>query len=310
VAAWRAGRARDLGWLVLGGAPGLALLLAANWLRFGSLTETGYSAGATPEWWSYPPWLGIPLILAAPGKGILWFSLALWPALAQLGRRSVRAAVWPWTMALAVLLLPVLISGHTAGWAGGQCWSGRYYTPGVVLLVTVGLALGRPWERRPRLLAAIGALALLVSLGGVLTPYRGDRNLAHAAAAAAYPGQAAADAGLLPLIYDFEPRFSPIHSHWTYAWLSATGRLEEGGSANTTEPMFGVRVPPPAGDSLRPAHPEDRGFRHWWWRYGSALFGWPGWLWLPCLLGAVLGLWLAWRLAGTEAPKPTGVAGR
>ncbi len=308
--AWRRQRWKDLACLALGGAPALVALCAANWIRFGSLTETGYSAGATPEWWSYPPWLGIPLILLAPGKGILWFSLGLWPALGQVFRRATWAERWPWLIALCVLGLPVIVSGHTAGWAGGQCWSARYFTPGVVLFVTVGLALGRPWERRPRTLAVVFTLGALVSLGGVLTPYRGDRNLADAATAAAYPEQAATNRDLLPLIYDFEPRFSPVHSHWTYAWLSASGRLAEGGSANTTEPMFGVRVPPPAGDHVRPSQIEDLAIRHWWWRYGAALFHWPAWLALPWLLGAALGLRQAWRKTAPETPKPTGLAGR
>lgn len=310
VVAWRARRLSDLAYLALGGAPALVALCAANWLRFGSLTETGYSAGATPQWWSYPPWLGIPLILLAPGKGILWFSVGLWPALAQWCRRATWVHRWPLVVALAVLVLPIVVSGHTAGWAGGQCWSARYFTPGVVLIVAVGLALGRPWERRPRTLGAVFVLGALVSLGGVLTPYRGDRNLAHAATAAAYPKRAAEDVDLLPLIYDFEPRFSPIHSHWTYAWLSVRGRLAAGGSSNTTEPLFGVRVPPPLGDGLRPAHAEDIGLRHWWWRYGAAFFGWSPWLCLPLLLGAVAGLGTAWKKSAAETPKATGVASR
>ncbi|MEZ5963412.1 MAG: hypothetical protein R3F56_06150 [Planctomycetota bacterium] len=299
--AWRAGRWRELLAFAVAGLPFAVALLAANWLRFASLTETGYSAGATKEWFSYPPWLGGALILAAPGKGILWFSPVLWPALAQLLRRATWRCAWPVLVALGCAGVPIAISAHTAGWAAGQCWSVRYVTPGVVLLVTVLLAVGRPWRRRPRLFAAACALGALVSLGGVLTPYRGDRNLAYHATRAAYPDRSE---GELPMIWDFEPRFSPIKSHWIYAWLSLTGRLEVGGSANTTEPLFGVRVDDGA-KPLRPSQVEDRGFRHWWWRYGAGLFGWPRWPAAVLALGAALAAALAWRrLGGRKGGAP------
>ncbi len=297
--AWRARRKRDLLALVLGGLPGAVALLAANHLRFGSLFETGYSAGATPAWWSYPPWLGIPLILLSPGKGILWFSLPLWPALAQLFRRATWRPAWPWFVTLGCLVLPIIISGHTAGWAGGQCWSVRYVTAGVVLAVTVGLALGRPWERRPRTFFLWCALAFLVSSGGVLTPYRGDRELVSYATAAAHPEVPRDMHDTLPVLWDFEPRFSPLKSHWIYAWLSASGRLQQGGSGNTTEPLFGVRVEPDR-PTLRPSQPEDVAFRHWWWRYG-ALFGWPQWPAAVVAALAVVACWLAARVLSRRA---------
>jgi hypothetical protein len=177
----------------------------------------------------------------------------------------------------------------------------RYVTASVVLLVAVALALGRPWQRWPRAFAAWFVFGILVSSSGVLTPYRGDRNLAAYAAAAVYPER---DPGELAAIWDFEPRFSPLKSHWVYAWLSLTGRLEEGGSQNTTEPMFGIEVASPAGQLLRPARVEDRAFRHWWWRYGSDLFGWPLWPAAALAAAAALALALAWRWLGQ--PEPDG----
>ena len=69
---------------------------------------------------------------------------------------------------------------------------------------------------------------------------------------------------------NFEPRYSPLHGHWIYAWLAATGRIESGRSADTTEPMFGVTVAEPVGPPRR----QDTGFRHFWWRYVNDL--WPG----------------------------------
>ncbi|HLU39882.1 MAG TPA: hypothetical protein VK081_10885 [Planctomycetota bacterium] len=300
VVAWRAGRRRDLAWLAAGGLPFLVALLAANWLRFGNLLETGYSAGATKEWFSYPPWLGIGLILLAPGKGVLWFSPALWPALAQAFRRVTWRPAWPWAVALGCFLVPVVISGHTAGWAAGQCWSVRYVTAGVVLVVTVGLSLGQPWRRRPRSFWAACLLGAVVSLGGVVTPYRGDREMARHAAAVVYAERVAREGeGVLPEIWDFVPRFTPLKSHWVYAWLNLQGRMQRGGSANTTEPLFGVRIEPDR-PGLRPSRPQDVGFRHWWWRYGSELFGWPRWPVLAVAGVAALALFAAVRVLGGE----------
>jgi hypothetical protein len=285
--AWRARRLRDLLALVAGGAPAVAALLAANWWRFGSWFETGYSAGANPQWWSYAPYLGIPLILLAPGKGILLFSPPLWPALGAVLRRRNWQDAWPWFVALPCFALPIVISGHTAGWAGGQCWSVRYVTPGVLLVVVVGLSFGQPWRRWPKAFALCCALGFAISVGGVLTPYRGDRQLAYSAAASLYPEVAQTNAALLPMYYDFDWRLSPLRSHWVYAWLSATGRLEQGGAANTTLPMFGVDVPGEAGAALRPGQLEDVRFRHWWWRYGVDLLGWSAW---PAAVLAALAL--------------------
>lgn len=296
VDAVRRRRLGDIVCLGLGALPEIGVLLVANNLRFGAWTETGYSAGATPEWWSYPPYLGIPLILLAPGKGILLFSPPLWIAAVQALRRRARS-VWMLAAGLS-LLLPLIIAGHTAGWAAGQCWSVRYLTASVVLLVVVALALGKPWQRRPRLFAAVCLLGLLVSLGGVLTPYRGQQQLAYTAAPHSHPqhhGNAA-----LENVVVFVPRYSPLHTHWIYAWLSATGRLQRGGSGNTTEPLFGVAVPE-AGSPVRVTWPADTGFRHWWIPYAGAFLGlplWPvavGWslLTLGLLLFSVRGLFTA-----------------
>jgi hypothetical protein len=128
-----------------------------------------------------------------------------------------------------------------------------------------------------------------------MAPYRGDRELARHATAAAYPDALVQGGeGALPVIWDFAPHLSPLKSHWVYAWLSATGRLAQGGSANTTEPLFGVRVDADAA-TLRPSRVEDVAFRHWWWRYGSDLFGWPQWPVLLLVGGALLGGVLAFR---------------
>ena len=292
LAAWRRRRMADVGWLALGALPEVAILLTANYLRFGTLTETGYSAGATSEWWNYPVYLGLPQILLAPGKGVLLFSPPLWIALALSVRR---ATTFPWLAALLIFFVPVVISGHTAGWAGGQCWSVRYVTASVVLLVTVALAATKPWQRRPRLFALVCGLGLLVSLGGQLTNYRGQQQLAYRASAHAF----AEHAQQPDVPVNFVPRFSPLHTHWIYAWLSASGRLQRGGSENTTEPLFGIEVP----GEVRVTHDSDVGFGHWWIIHMSRRHGWPMWPLLAVwLLGT--GLTLGWSVRRIYRTEP------
>ena len=96
----------------------------------------------------------------------------------------------------------------------------------------------KPWQRRPVLFALVCGLGLLVSVGGVLTPYRGQQQLAFAAAAVEYPGATTQ----LDNNVNADPRLSPLHTHWIYAFLSLAGRLEQGGAANTTLPLFGVEL--------------------------------------------------------------------
>lgn len=250
----RTGHWRNLWSLVLGAIPQVVILLAANWLRFGTVFETGYSAGANPQFWSYPAYLGIPAILLAPGKGILWFSPVIW--IAAPAFLSRRVLTFPFLPVLLIFVLPLAIHGHSSGWAAGQCWSVRYLGPAIVLLVAVGLAKDKPWRRWPRLVRTLCALGLLVSIGGVVTPYRGQQALAYEAGQVVYENVEQLDNNV-----NSAPMFSPLHTHWIYAWLSATGRLERGGAEHTTGPLFGV-YGVEKGVLGRPY--EDAGFRHWW----------------------------------------------
>jgi len=198
----------------------------------------------------------------------MWFSLPLWFALPALFSRSV--VRFPILPAALIFVVPLMLFGHTIGWAAGQCWGIRYMTPSVVLLVAVGLAVRRPWRHHPWRFVAVCALGLLIAMGGVLAPYRGQQQLAFEAAAVEYPGAAQMDNHV-----NFDPRLSPLHTHWIYAALAATGRLERGGTDNTTLPMFGVRTAPGKIARLD----QDVAFRHWWIVFGAHAFGWALWPW-------------------------------
>lgn len=306
--ALRRRRPQDLLWLALGGLPALVLLLAVNHARFGSVSDTGYPPFAS--WFNYPPWFGLVKLLFAAGKGILWFSPLLWLALPALWRR--RGELQFAGLAAGLLAVPLLMFSSTNGWQSGQCWGARYVTPGVVALLGLVLPQLRPWRRSPRCFWALVVLGALVNLTSLVAPTRGHNQLAAQAVAAYYDRQLAdgiiteADrAGVDPADhFFFLPRFSPLHAHWTYAWHSGRGdyELPDGrprhGSAHTIEPLFGVAAAPgqEASQGLAPLHWEDRSGRHLWWRFWSALTGWPGWLLVLPFAG--LGLccsWLGWR---------------
>ena len=257
-AAWLAMRRRrlvDFAWFVAGGLPALALLVYANRARFGDPGETGYSGGV--GFFSYPIVFGLPLLFIAFGKGMLWFSVPLWSAFAQLRKRAVfgRAATW---FLLLTFLAPLPLYATLHYWAAGQCWGIRYLTGVIALFITVVLALGTPWRSAPRAFWIVALLGLALSAGGIVTSYVGHQQYAFVAATTEWQKPA----NEVDNNVNFEPRYSPLHGHWTYAWLAATGRIESGRSADTTEPLFGVTVP----DPVKTPRPTDARFNHFWWR--------------------------------------------
>jgi hypothetical protein len=250
-------RILDAAWFVIGGLVPAALLLYANLWRFGDPAETGYSGGV--GFFSYPLHWGLPMILIAFGKGVLWFSIPLWLAFAQLGRSEVRRHAASW-FALVTLVAPLPLYATLHYWAAGQCWGIRYLTGVVVLFVAVALAIGRPWERRPLLFWSTTALGFVLSAGGLVTSYTGHQTFAYPAAQVRWD----ADPSTLNDNVNFDPMFSPLHGHWTYAWLASEDRIATKRSKDTTEPLFGVAMPD--AKVPRPRR-EDTGFRHVFWRY-------------------------------------------
>lgn len=301
---WLALRRRDHAALLVFAAaalPEVVLLLLANLWRFGSVWETGYSRGANAGT-AFALWFGVPLLLLAPGKGLLWFTPPLWLGLTGACRRALRMPAAAITG--IALLLVLLLHGSTTYWAGGQCYGVRYLTGPAVLFLAAMLALGKPWRIRPRLCLLVGAAGLLVALGGLVTPYRGQQELALAAVGVAYP-QAPPELRQDPANVD--PRFSPLHSHWIYAALSVTGRLDRGSDADATGAMFGVTV----RGLPKPSWPEDTRLRHWWPFYLGLLLGFSGWwialpLWL--LGGFLFTRWFRSRWRSDPADSSGNIA--
>ncbi len=283
IAAWRRARIRDLAWLILGGLPGLVLLLWANHARFGAWTETGYTENA--GFFSYPFPLGFASILASPGKGLLWLSPLFWIVLWSLRKRTVWGAGTP--AVFAAFVLPLCLFSTVSYWAAGQCFGIRYLTAPLVVLCLFVLVRAMPWRRTPRTFAAVVALGGLVALGGVLAPYTGQQALAYRAAEVVYGPQENLDNNV-----NWSVRLSPVHSDWIYAFQALRGRLGSGHSADTTEALFGVRVEDPVTLAVT-----DTGFRHFWWRALTHYWiGFPGAIVaIAWSLLTALAVRLAWR---------------
>ncbi len=313
LSARRHGRLIDVGWFVVGGAPSLVLLLAVNHARYGDAFETGYGNTHLVDWMNYPLPLGLFMILFAFGKGIAWLSPPLWLALpgALRPRRlrdvSVRHELW---LALVIFALPILFFSNTVGWQSGQVWGVRYVTPSVAVLCIVVFSLFDPRARHPWVFSVLASLGLFLTVTHAVAPTRGWNQLAAQATSVSLAEETArgdVKPGNYPEHYFYLPRYSPVFTHWIYAWLSATGRFDAGpaaGAENTIGPMFGEVDGPPAAGAA-PVRFEERGFRHNLWVLWSRLLQAP--LWVAALLVGLCGvgsaLW-AWKLAGRADQDP------
>jgi hypothetical protein len=295
-----------LAWFGLGGLPFLAALVAVNTARFGNPFDTGYPA--VEAWFDQPLHAGLGKLFFAAGRGVMWFSPLLWLALPFACRKAaVPQHRW---LAWVMFGAPFLLFATARGWQGGQCWGARYVTPGVIVLLALVLPQARPWASWPRLWTVLLGAGMFVNLTGVVAPVRGQIQLATQAVQAEAAHEVAAgrmteaEAKTIdpadPL--SWRPRFSPLHSNWSYAAHSRRGGFEDEngaprhGSANTIEPLFGIAAAEPRhGDA--PWRWEDRCGRHLWWRFWSDLLQVPGWLLvLPVFVGAVAASAAGWRL--------------
>jgi hypothetical protein len=164
LALWQLWRTRDRRLVVpmlLAALPALALHLAANWVRWGSLGEGGYAGHA----FSNPPWVGLYGILFSAGKSVFLFTPPLVLGFAALGRflktpHGRRDGVF----FLAVFAAQLVTYAAWWDWSGDDAWGVRFLVPGVMLMtIPVVELLGRR-----RLVAAVAGAGVCVQLLGVL----------------------------------------------------------------------------------------------------------------------------------------------
>jgi hypothetical protein len=242
-----AGFRRPRAWLLPLAGPAAALAGHAlyNALRFGSPFETGYGAQASLAAFDTPLAVGVYGLLLSSGKGLAWFAPCVWlvPAgLAAMLRagRAVEAAGRESGEALAVrragraivaaFAVALLVYGRFQHWGGDGSWGPRYLVP---LLPLAGVALGFALEGasrlRRRVAWALGAVGLLVTLGGV-----GIYFGAQMREAGDYPYTRALEDPRFMESSHWNPRFSPIAGHWRMLARNVSGHL--GGRAPVLRP--------------------------------------------------------------------------
>jgi hypothetical protein len=169
-----------------GAAPGLAVVVAYNEIRYGSPLQTTYQGLPAGTAWSHPFWPGFTGLLVSPGRGLLVYApvvLVVVLCWRPVWRRSPVLALA--CAALVVDRLVVYPFWHA--WPGGVTWGPRFLVPALPAVAPFVVAALRFMARtRPSRTAwrpALGAAGLLVliavSLGvqvvGALTSSEGDR---------------------------------------------------------------------------------------------------------------------------------------
>lgn len=142
---WRSDRRQAILAILAFGAAVLlptAMSGAYNWIRFGSVWQSGYTSGA--EGFTTPLWTGLYGLLLSPGKGFFWFSpvlLLAFPGSMLLWRTQRSCVLLVWGLFVTTLLTYAV----WYMWWGGSAWGPRFLVP-----VTAPLAvLAMPLFERP-----------------------------------------------------------------------------------------------------------------------------------------------------------------
>jgi len=141
-----------LAWVVVGLLPGLLMVLLYNYLRFGSITKTGYAkvGGVMVE----NVWLSLWGFLFSPGKSMFIYTPPLVLAAFGLPRfwREHRRTV----LAMLVTILPVTVfyAGFPS-WPGDWAWGPRYLVFAVPVLLLPAVAFLAQARRPGRSLAGL-----------------------------------------------------------------------------------------------------------------------------------------------------------
>ena len=154
----------SVGFVALGCVPGALMLLSYNYIRFGSITKTGYTnvAGVMVENVLVSTWG----FLFSPGKSIFLYTPPLVLSVLGLGRfwRGHRSTV----LAMVATILPVMfVYLRFPAWPGDWSWGPRYvvFAIPVLLLPAIAFLSAARWPGRS-LAAVILVVGLCVQLLG------------------------------------------------------------------------------------------------------------------------------------------------
>ena len=143
-------------------APAISVVLLANYIRYHSLLDQGYSG----ERFSNPLAVGLYGILLSSGKSIFLFSPPLllgalgWKRFAQ--RAENRSDAW---LFLGILIAQVLLFAKWWDWSSDDAWGVRFVIPGVLLMcIPLVTMVDRPLILAPVILIPVVCLGVLVQL--------------------------------------------------------------------------------------------------------------------------------------------------
>jgi hypothetical protein len=235
VVVWVVARTRRLGAGLTVAAPvamagGLTLWM--NWLRYGSVLETGYPLKLLFGSSLSEPVVGITGLLIGPSHGLLVFFPMTWLAMLGLREFACRDRFLT-TLWLVVLGLVLVFYACYGVWWGGWTWGPRFLLP-VIPLLTVAATVwaagldGQGSRRRRMLFGALGVLGFVIVSNAVLIDFVAFYN--------SFPGTAT-DPGATAS--RFQVAASPLFSGWPLLdrlppdlfWLRA---WQLGGSARVT----------------------------------------------------------------------------
>jgi len=146
-------------------APSLALVLFANYIRYHSIMDRGYSDQRLSNFLL----VGLYGILLSSGKGIFLFSppllLGVWGWRKFAERKETASDAW---LFLAICLAQVLFYAKYWIWSSDDAWGDRYVLPGVLLLCIPMIAvLHRRAFVIPVVIAGVFVQLLAVTVGGL-----------------------------------------------------------------------------------------------------------------------------------------------
>ncbi len=156
---------RACGRIAISLAPSVALVLFANYLRYHSLLDHGY----TGEGFSNPLLVGLYGILLSGGKSIFLFSpplllgLLAWSKFAR--RVEIRSDAW---LFLGILIAQILLFAKWWDWSSDDAWGIRFMIPGIMLMcIPVVAILDRRIILIPFVALGVFVQLLAVTAGGL-----------------------------------------------------------------------------------------------------------------------------------------------
>jgi hypothetical protein len=193
----------------------LAMIAGYNFVRFGTVFETGYAGEASR--WTTPFLEGFLGLLVSPGRGLLVFAPVLLVALAVLPRFARRHLLEAGFVALSFAVL-LCFYARWYMWEGGWCWGPRFLVPVLpFLLIPLASAFSRDAPRIVQSLVwpTIGASAVIAISGASVNfiDFHNYVRLEYAYRAAEYA--AAGQSGYYDLVR-WDWRFSPIVRWWQF----------------------------------------------------------------------------------------------